>query len=241
MKNRLSAQSPERVMISPLGDQVLSLCLGDCISEEVSIRVRRALSRFEAENIEGITDLQPTYTGITVVYDPMVIRYGELSERLHKLLESPGMYAEEKIGRLVEIPVCYGGKYGPDLESVAAHHRMSAEEVIAIHASRQYTIAMLGFLPGFPYLRGLSSRLFTPRLSSPRVRIPAGSVGIGGEQTGVYPVESPGGWRLIGRTPLLLFDPRRKEAIPYRAGDRIRFRPITEAEYEALRKEQVQV
>ena len=138
-------------------------------------------------------------------------------------------------GRLVEIPVCYGGDFGEDLGFVAAHGGLTEEEVIRIHSGRDYRIYMLGFLPGFPYLGGLDSRLFTPRLSTPRVKIPAGSVGIGGEQTGIYPLESPGGWQLIGRTPLTLFSPERGGALPYGPGDRIRFVPISPQEYARIR------
>ena len=141
-------------------------------------------------------------------------------------------------GRLVEIPVCYGGDFGEDLGFVAAHGGLTEEEVIRIHSGRDYRIYMLGFLPGFPYLGGLDSRLFTPRLSAPRVKIPAGSVGIGGEQTGIYPLESPGGWQLIGRTPLTLFSPERGGALPYKPGDRIRFVPISPQEYARIRDTQ---
>ena len=136
-------------------------------------------------------------------------------------------------GRLVTIPVCYGGDFGPDLPFVAQHAGLTEEEVIALHAGREYQIYMLGFLPGFPYLGGLDERLFTPRLGTPRTAIPAGAVGIGGEQTGIYPIASPGGWQLIGRTPLKLFDPA-SGTLPYAAGDRIRFTPITAAEFVAL-------
>ena len=127
----------------------------------------------------------------------------------------------------------YGGEFGPDLPFVARHAGLTEQEVIALHTGRDYRIYMLGFLPGFPYLGGLDERLFTPRLGTPRTAIPAGSVGIGGEQTGIYPIASPGGWQLIGRTPLKLFDPA-AGTLPYAAGDRIRFTPITKAEFNAL-------
>ena len=133
---------------------------------------------------------------------------------------------------MVTIPVCYGGDYGPDLAFVAQHAGLSEREVIRRHTAPKYRIYMLGFLPGFPYLGGLDPALFTPRLQNPRTAIPAGSVGIGGQQTGIYPVASPGGWQLIGRTPLKLFDPDRP--LRYAAGDRIRFAAITPQQFETL-------
>lgn len=141
-------------------------------------------------------------------------------------------------GKIVEIPVCYGGTYGEDLAFVAEHGGLTEREAISLHCRRDYRIYMLGFLPGFPYLGGLDERLCTPRLDSPRIRIPAGSVGIGGSQTGIYPIQSPGGWRLIGRTPLTLFCSSGDFSLPYRAGDFIRFVPIDETEYERIRQEQ---
>ena len=157
-------------------------------------------------------------------------------EQLKK--ELSGISAEESAGQetphhVVEIPVCYGGSYGEDLKDVAAHAGLTEEEVIKLHSSVDYNIYMLGFLPGFPYLGGLDPKLFTPRLDNPRTKIPEGSVGIGGEQTGIYPLESPGGWRLIGRTPLRPSDPAREQPFLYQAGDYIRFVPITAEEYEA--------
>ncbi len=138
----------------------------------------------------------------------------------------------------MEIPVCYGGSFGPDLSFVAEHGKITEEEVIRIHSSRDYRIYMLGFLPGFPYLGGMDERIFTPRLNSPRTRIPAGSVGIGGEQTGIYPMDSPGGWQLIGRTPYRLFKPEQVRKPLYEAGDSIRFVPINQEEYKEIKRKQ---
>jgi inhibitor of KinA len=135
--------------------------------------------------------------------------------------------------RTVEIPVCYGGDLGPDIDDVARQHGMSAQDVIDIHASGDYLVYMVGFMPGFAYLGGLSSRIATPRRQTPRTAVPAGSVGIGGEQTGVYPLVSPGGWNLIGRTPLRIFDIDRTDAALLATGDRVRFRPISNGEFKA--------
>jgi len=174
---------------------------------------------------------------VLVCYDPLITDYDLLSSRLEKLSKTvaPG---KKSGGRLVEIPVCYGGESGPDLSFVAEHAGRKEREVIYIHSSRDYRIYMLGFLPGFPYLGGLDKRIHTPRLTAPRTKIPAGSVGIGGEQTGIYPMESPGGWQLIGRTPLKLFDVNGAEPPLYEAGDTIRFIPITSEEYHKIRLEQ---
>lgn len=168
-----------------------------------------------------------------VTYDPLLTDYETLAAALQRLAAAPDDGGAAGEGRLVTIPVCYGGAFGPDLPFVAEHAGLTETEVIRLHAGREYRIYMLGFLPGFPYLGGLDERLFTPRLASPRTAIPAGSVGIGGEQTGVYPIASPGGWQLIGRTPLKLFDPSAGR-LPYAAGDRIRFCPITQDEFDAI-------
>lgn len=169
-------------------------------------------------HLSGVTEMIPAYASLLIKYDPFLTDYAALADRLRELERHISSSAAQE-GRIVDIPVCYGGKYGEDLPFVARHAGLSEKDVIALHAGRTYRIYMLGFLPGFPYLGGLDSRLFTPRLDTPRTSIPAGSVGIGGQQTGIYPMESPGGWQLIGRTPLTLFSP--SQPLPYAAGDRL--------------------
>lgn len=218
--------------ILPAGDCALVVEFGDQISEELNGKVQALNEALKKKKLRGIVETVPTFRSLLVVYDPEILSFGELRDRLGQIpvsMEDSG----GRSSRIVEVPVCYGGEFGEDLADVAAYHGLTEEEVIRLHSGRDYPIYMLGFLPGFPYLGGLDERLCTPRLSSPRTRIPAGSVGIGGEQTGIYPLDSPGGWRLIGRTPLKLYDPDREEPAPYRAGDRIRFVPITREEYEA--------
>jgi KipI family sensor histidine kinase inhibitor len=182
------------------------------------------------QHIEGIVDVIPTYCSLLVNYDPLVISYKDLKKRLEGLVKVDVRSGEGK-KTIVEIPVCYGGEYGPDIANIAEHAGLTEEEVIQIHSSKDYLIYMLGFLPGFTYLGGLDERIHTPRLASPRIKIRAGSVGIGGSQTGIYPLDSPGGWQLMGMTPVKTYDPNREVPILVEAGQYIRFIPIDEAEY----------
>lgn len=206
-----------------------ALCVfGSAITPEISGAVYRLAAAVRRREIAGVVDLVPSYTSLMVRFDPLITDFDAVSARI-KEAEQDEDPASGENGAVIEIPVCYGGEYGPDLADVAEHTGLSPEEVIRLHSERIYPIYMLGFLPGFPYLGGLDPKLFTPRLSSPRKAIPAGSVGIGGQQTGIYPMESPGGWQLIGRTPMKLFDP--SMPLPYHAGDSIRFIPVSEEEY----------
>lgn len=217
--------------LHPVGVSGVLAVLGDAISEETGARVAALREAVLRAQIPGVTESMPAYASLLVRYDPFLTDYDALCRRL-KALGSELSASAQQAGRIVDIPVCYGGAYGEDLPFVAQHAGLLEQEVIALHSARPYRIYMLGFLPGFPYLGGLDERLFTPRLASPRTRIPAGSVGIGGQQTGIYPMESPGGWQLIGRTPLRLFVPGRP--LPYAAGDLIRFVPIGPEEFESI-------
>lgn len=177
----------------------------------------------------GILNLHPAYATLLISFDPRLITHGRV-EALARAAESA--HAELPATALVEIPVCYGGEFGPDLDDVAAHCRLTADGVIELHSSAEYLVHFIGFSPGFPYLGGLPEALATPRLLAPRVRVPAGSVAIGGSQTGVYPLASPGGWRLIGRTPLRLFRPEVEPPALLAMGDRVRFLPISRPEFD---------
>ncbi|MBR2824001.1 MAG: 5-oxoprolinase subunit PxpB [Clostridia bacterium] len=223
-------------MIRPCGDQALMVMFEQRISEEIHQRVIRldVLLR----NDPAVWEIVPAYASVLVYYDPLAYTYAEMEKRIRKHL-SGDVSVREADGKCVVIPVCYGGEHGPDLAFVAANAGLSESEVIQLHSGREYRIYMLGFLPGFPYLGGMDPRLETPRLPSPRTLIPAGSVGIGGQQTGIYPFPSPGGWRLIGRTPVSLFrssGPEEKVPI-FQAGDRIRFEPISPEEYQSMMRE----
>ena len=215
------------------GDTSLSVEFGNEISEEINARIRAFNIALENSEIPGIVETVPTYRSLMVHYDPGVILYAPLVQRLRGLL---GRLDRIEIppSQVLEVPVLYGGEMGPDLDFVAQHSGKTPEEVVKIHTSTEYLIYMLGFTPGFTYLGGMSEEIATPRLKTPRVKIPAGSVGIAGTQTGVYPIDSPGGWQLIGRTPVKMYDPGREEPILPQAGQYIRFRAIDRAEYDQI-------
>lgn len=220
--------------IHPVGDHALLAAFEQHISPEIGAAVAALNARIVAAKLPGAGETVPAFASLMLTYDPLVTDYDTLAAALQKLADAPEHgSAAAAAGRCVTIPVCYGGNFGPDLPFVAQHAGLTQQQVVKLHSGRDYRIYMLGFLPGFPYLGGLDERLFTPRLGTPRTAIPAGSVGIGGEQTGIYPIASPGGWQLIGRTPLRLFDPD-AGALPYAAGDSIRFVPITPQEYAAI-------
>ncbi len=223
-----------RYLIS--GDCAVCVEFGNEISPEINRKIRAFKIAVEKEGIEGIIETVPTYRSLLVVYNPEVIRFKELTERFETIM---GTMDSIQIPppTVIEIPVLYGGEMGPDIETVAAHNGKTVEEVIEIHTSGEYLIYMLGFIAGFPYLGGMSKEIATPRLKSPRVKIEGGSVGIAGEQTGVYPVASPGGWQLIGRTPLKLYDSDREKPVLLEAGQYMKFCTVTEEEYRRIEKQ----
>lgn len=206
----------------PVGDTALTVEFGAHIAESLVAQVHALDAALATAPIPGIRETVPTYRSLLVVFEPQHITPDALQAALWTRIAQleTGLLPP---GRLVEIPVTYGGEAGPDLETVAAHHGITPTDVIAWHTAPTYRVAMLGFAPGFAYLLGLDPRLATPRLATPRTHIPPGSVGIAGEQTGVYALSTPGGWRIIGRTTLTLFDPARPEPFYLQPGDRVRF------------------
>jgi KipI family sensor histidine kinase inhibitor len=218
------------------GDSALNIEFGNEISEEINKKIRVAAALIENREISGISEVVPTYRSLMIHYDPLIIEYEELISIL-KWIEENIKNVELYSPEIIEIPVLYGGQYGPDIENVAMHNKLTVEEVIKIHTSAEYLIYMLGFTPGFPYLGGMDKRIATPRLHSPRTKIPAGSVGIAGEQTGIYPVQSPGGWQLIGSTPIELFNPDIENPILLKSGNYIVFKSIDEEEYMKIKEE----
>ena len=210
-------------------------------ANEISVRINREIRAFmmllgDAE-ILGIVEVVPTYRAVLIHYEPDVLPYDELIRHIYEIIEKTKDIDIPR-SEVVEVPVCYGGEYGPDIATVAKNAGISEKKVIEIHTQPAYLIYMLGFTPGFAYMGGMNKKIATPRLSSPRVRLEAGSVGIAGEQTGIYPIASPGGWQIIGRTPLVLFDPKAENPFLFKAGQRVRFYPITEQEYLNIKKEQ---
>ncbi|MBC7856510.1 MAG: 5-oxoprolinase subunit PxpB [Pirellulaceae bacterium] len=216
-----------------LGDSALVVHLGDRIDTPTFLAIRSLSRQLAANPPAGMIELVPAFTTVAVYYDPLRTSQAELIASIGKLA---GMADEslEPQPRVVEIPVCYGGEFGCDLEFVAKHAQLSTSEVIEIHSAADYLVHMIGFAPGFPYLGGMSSKIAAPRRNSPRLKVPAGSVGIAGDQTGIYPLETPGGWQLIGRTPLELFQPHQDPPTRLQAGDIVRFRPITSKQFRAL-------
>lgn len=216
------------------GDSALIIELGNEISPIINYNLKKITDYLDSLNHKAIKDLLPTYRSIIVYYDPMMISFDELKEMVEKncVADDSQMLSVKK--EIIEVPVLYGGEYGPDIENIASHNNLTIEEVINIHTSGEYLVYMLGFTPGFPYLGGMDKRIATPRLTTPRTKIPAGSVGIAGEQTGLYPIESPGGWQLLGRTPLNFFDSVKENPFVVAAGQYIKFKAITEEEYHAI-------
>ncbi len=215
------------------GDRALLVEYGDGIDPAVNEKVRAMTVLLKKNLPAGVEAVVPAYRSLSLLYDPLATTPARLMEILHAL-EAESRAAKIVEPKVVPIPVCYGGEFGPDIGVVMEHTSLHQDEIIAIHASVDYSIYMIGFTPGFCYLGGLDRRLQTPRRKTPRTNLPAGSVGIAESQTGMYPVESPGGWQIIGRTPLRLFAPARGNPFLYEAGDRIRFVPIAGAEFDRL-------
>jgi len=222
-------------LFQPLGDRGLLVSLAPAIDEEGFQKVRKARQVLTHPAIEGIIEIIPGYVTLFILYDPMILAFQQLAAMVEKrLVDMQAVTLPPP--REVVIPVVYGGDFGPDLPFVAAHNHLSPEEVVAIHSTGRYPVYMLGFTPGFPYLGGLSGKIQAPRLETPRIHVPAGTVGIANNQTGIYPVASPGGWRLIGRTPLKLFNPGAVAPFLIHPGDMVTFRAIPVSEYDRIRE-----
>lgn len=212
------------------GDKAFFIEFGNAVAPELQHRVQRLMLVIQNEIIPGLVEAIPTYRSLLIHYDPLQTNPKELRDRLEGL-EQRLEDSELPKPMVTEIPAVYGGEYGPDLEFVAKHHGLTPEEAVQIHTSTTYLIYMLGFLPGQPYLGGMSPRIATPRLETPRSKVLRGSVGIAGDLTGIYAVESPGGWQIIGRTPVRLFDPNKESPALLQAGNYVTFVRITPQEY----------
>ncbi len=230
------------MQIIPLGDTALLVELGGAIDEPTHRRVQAVWQALAAQPLPGVTEVVTAYTSVTIFYEPLqAVKAGAPESGIAEWL---GAIARERIknppkieknkGRTVEIPVCYGGEFGPDMSLVAKQASLSEEEVIKRHCKADYLVYLIGFAPGFPYLGGLPKELAIPRHPKPRMMVPTGSVGIAGIQTGIYPLATPGGWNLIGRTPLRLFQPAEDPPVLLHAGDRVKFRAISQEEFDQL-------
>ncbi len=215
------------------GDKGLLVEFGEGIDPKVNAKVRAMSIAMEKQKPVGVSQIIPTYRSLLFIYDPGTTNPDKLCPAIEEVENSLETLGTEP-AKIVEIPVCYGGEFGPDIKNVQSEHALTTDQVIQLHSAPSYLIYMVGFTPGFPFLGGLDEKLFTPRLSTPRMHVPQGSVGIANNQTGMYPIASPGGWQIIGRTPLKLFAPDRAAPFLYKAGDKIKFVPISEQEYTGI-------
>ena len=228
-----------------ISETAVSIEFGQEISEETLKKITK-FNQFIKENpFSGLLSTIPAYTTLTLYFNPIVLmndaglKGRTCLDKISEYLKSVNL--ETKINqstnhKIIHVPVCYDVKFGLDLEELTSFYQLKKEEIIQIHSAATYTVFMIGFVPGFPYLGGLSEKLTAPRKQNPRKAIPAGSVGIAGQQTGIYPLETPGGWQIIGRTPLKLFDANKAQPSLLKAGDQIKFEPISLSEFERLEK-----
>jgi inhibitor of KinA len=223
------------VRFQAASDQALLVYLGEEIGAAAHERVVRLLQLLQREPINWLRNIQPAYCSLLITFDAAAVDHAEVQETISRLERRANKLPAAK-PRLVEVPVCYGGEFGPDLEDVAEQRGLTAEKVVELHIARTYHAYFLGFAPGFAYLGDVAAEIAAPRLQTPRKEVAAGSVGIAGRQTAVYPFATPGGWRLIGRTPLEIFRKDREPMGLIAIGDQVRFQPITRAEFLAARR-----
>ena len=227
-----AAMKPMRLI--PASDSSLLLLFGETMAPETQSKVLAMFHALQSLGDERVRNLHPGYASLLVDFDPLAITHDEIAEIVEELIAGPAALSDG--GKAVEIPVCYEAEFGPDLQDVAVHTGLSVDDVIRLHAGAQYKVCFLGFTAGFAYLGGMPMKLSTPRLPTPRCAVEAGSVGIAGEQTGIYPAETPGGWRLIGRTPLRMFSAQATQPSLLMPGDQVRFVSIERGEFDRLRQ-----
>lgn len=234
-KNKFEAE------ISQISETSALVEFGKVISEEINKKVRTFCAYLDEYPFKGMIEYVPAFTSVSIIYNPLDVNsespYEVVKDILDKIISKLNFSSMDE-ENIVQIPVCYGGEFGQDIEHVAKINNITVDEVIKIHSQGKYLVYMIGFAPGFPYLGGMSEKISAPRRESPRTAIPAGSVGIAGMQTGVYPIETPGGWQLIGRTPLKMFDLNRNPKSLLKAGDVAKFYPISYEEYLKLKEEE---
>ena len=222
-------------MIDPVfkivGDRGLLVELGTRIDLKINQQVRSLLLALQRLQLNGVLEILPAYSSLLIVFDPLRLSLSILKAQVRTIISRIDSI-ELPASRTIKVPVVYGGDHGPDLEWVARYHHLEPDEVVRAHAATEFHVYMIGFTPGFPYMGELPRAIVTPRRETPRTHVPGGSVGIAQNQTGIYPVESPGGWQIIGRTPLTLFDPDASPPARFEIGDRVVFQPISPQEYE---------
>lgn len=227
----------QEISIFMAGEQGMVIEFGNVIDRDINARVHQLAKTIVNKMPDDVLEVIPTYRSLMVYFNPLHITRKTLEQQImHCVRQKAASSVSLNASRVVTIPVCYGNQFGPDIEFVAQHNKLSVGDVIEIHTAKPYQVYMLGFTPGFPYLGGMCERIATPRLEKPRVKIPAGSVGIGGTQTGIYPVDSPGGWQLIGQTPLQLFSPSAPSPFLFAAGDYLQFQSIDPDHYLAVKQ-----
>ncbi len=231
----MKGESVMKITFYPLGEAAVKCCFDEDISTALTNKIQSFCQKLHHHHA-GITEWVPAYDSVAVYYDPWKLSYEEMTNILQVIANEIDAN-HQKTNTVITIPTVYGSDYGPDLENLAAANNLSTTEVIDLHTKRHYLINMIGFLPGFPYLSGIDERLAMPRLENPRKSVPAGSVGIAESQTGIYPLASPGGWNIIGRTPLKLFDAEKEDPFLFEQGDYLQFTSITEDEFKRIQQE----
>ena len=239
---KIQQELPLPLKTFPLGDSAIVLQFGETISKDTLAHIKKLSAYLLAKPLDGMIEYVPGYTTLTIYYNPWLASdhgkynaYERIAASISQIFQEV-KFSQDSPSRQIEIPVCYGSEFGPDLEFVAHYNQLTTEEVISIHTGNEYLVHMIGFVQGFPYLGGMDRRIAAPRKSNPRLGIPVGSVGIAGKQTGIYPLETPGGWQLIGRTPLQLFKAESDQPSLLQAGDRLHFLAISREEFFALKE-----
>ena len=217
---------PDPPLVLACGDSAFQITFSENIDPISNSKVYQLDRWLNLNPLDGFLETVPSYSSLLVLYEPTLTSPAKMEAWISRQVKTCS-WNQELPTRLIEVPVVYGGKQGVDLEALAKTHSLTCEEVIHLHSQVEYKVAMMGFSPGFVYLSGMDEILITPRLSSPRMNVPSGSIGIAGDQTGIYSIQSPGGWQLIGRTPLSLFDPQNADPFMFSPGDRIRFKPVS--------------
>lgn len=222
-----------KTKFKPVGDSAILVTFGDAINPEIHAQVRGFHAKIEQAKIAGVVEIIPAYSDVLVVFNPLHIPFISLLAELKKIMEDMQRLTIN-LPKTLTIPVCYEGEFAPDMDFVCSHSNLTQHDVIKLHTAQKYPIYMMGFTPGFCYLGGMDSRISTPRKATPRLKIPAGAVGIAGSQTGIYPIKSPGGWQVIGQTPLQMFQPNHENPFPVNPGDFICFKSVTAQEFRAI-------